>query len=133
MLEEGKSVLPKESGQPDEDDFATVPLANKVAKIKFPKPSEVTSLQVRATSGLASEDTALVTATFVKPDGTTTTKTFKGSPEEEGSPLTIPVDPKFVPLKEVSIKIKITDEDDEVKETKAIDVQVKGCVLGKVT
>ena len=57
-------------------------------------------------------------------------QTFKGSPEEEGSPLTIPVDPKFVPLKEVKIQIKITDEDDEEKETKAIDVQLKGCLLG---
>ena len=57
-------------------------------------------------------------------------KTFKGSPEEEGSPLTIPVKPKFVPLKEVHIKIKITDEDDEEKKIKAIDVQLKGCNLG---
>ena len=71
MLEDGRAVLPKESGQPDEDDFATVPLDKKVAKIKLPKPSEVTSLQLRATSGLASEDTAFVTATFVKVDGTT--------------------------------------------------------------
>ena len=69
MLEDGRAVLPKESGQPDEDDFASVPLANKMAKITFTKPSEVTSLQVRATSGLASEDTAVVTATFIKPNG----------------------------------------------------------------
>ena len=69
MLEDGRAVLPKEAGQPDEDDFATVPLTNKEAKIIFPKPSEVTSLQVRATSGLASEDTAVVTATFIKPNG----------------------------------------------------------------
>ena len=58
-------------------------------------------------------------------------QTFKGSPEEEGSPITIPVDLKFVPLKEVTIRIKITNEDGELKPTKAIDVSVKGCVLGK--
>ena len=59
-------------------------------------------------------------------------QTFKGSPEEEGSPLTIPVDPKFVPLKELNIKMTVLDEDDEKKELKAIDVQVKGCQLGKL-
>jgi hypothetical protein len=73
MLEDGRAVLPSEAGQPDEDDFATVPLENKVAKIKFPKPSEVTSLRVRATSGLSQEDTVDVKATFVKPNGDTTT------------------------------------------------------------
>ena len=73
MLEDKRAVLPKEAGQPDEDDFATVPLANKIAKIKFTKASEVTSLQVRATAGLAEEDTATVTATFVKNDGKTKT------------------------------------------------------------
>lgn len=56
---------------------------------------------------------------------------FKGSPEEEGSPLTIPVDLKFVPLKEVLVKVKIVDEDEEEKETRAVDVQVKGCVVGE--
>ena len=69
MLEDGRAVLPKESGQPDADDFATVPLKNKEAKIKFPKPSEVTSLRVRATKGLSSDDTAHVRATFVKING----------------------------------------------------------------
>ena len=73
MLEDGRAVLPSEAGQPDEDDFATVPLENKVAKIKFPKPSEVTSLRVRATSGLSQEDTVDVKATFVKPNGDTKT------------------------------------------------------------
>ena len=73
MLEDNRAILPSEAGQPDEDDFATVPLENKVAIIKFPKPSEVTSLQVRATSGLAAEDTALITATFVKLNGETET------------------------------------------------------------
>lgn len=82
MLEDGRAVLPSEAGQPDEDDFATVPLENKVAKITFPKPSEVTSLRVRATSGLASEDTATVTATFVKVDGDTktTVSAIQGQP-----------------------------------------------------
>ena len=73
MLEDGRAVLPSEAGQPDEDDFATVPLENKVAKIKFPKPSEITSLRVRATSGLSAEDTASITATFVKLNGETQT------------------------------------------------------------
>ena len=70
MLEDGRAVLPKEAGQPDEDDFATVPLDHSEAKITLPKPSEVTLLKVRATSGLAAEDKADVTATFVKQDGT---------------------------------------------------------------
>lgn len=77
MLEDGRAVLPSEAGQPDEDDFATVPLEKKVAKITFPKPSEVTSLQVRATKGLATEDTATITATFVKPNGETKTTVCK--------------------------------------------------------
>ena len=59
-----------------------------------------------------------------------TFQTFKGSPEEEGSPLTVPVNLKFVPVKEVILKVKVTDEDDEEKEIKAVDIQVKGCVLG---
>ena len=71
MLEDNRAVLPSEAGQPDEDDFATVPLENKVAKIKFPKPSEVTSLRVRATDGLSEEDTASITVTFVKLNGET--------------------------------------------------------------
>ena len=79
MLEDGRAVLPGEAGQPDEDDFASVPLKDKSVTIKFPKPSEITSLQVRATSGLAAEDTATITATFVKPNGdkkTTVSKMF---------------------------------------------------------
>lgn len=56
---------------------------------------------------------------------------FKGSPEEQGSPIAIPVDFKFVPLKELIIKITITNEDGEEKPTKAVDVSVKGCILGK--
>ena len=36
-----------------------------------------------------------------------------------------------MPVKEVRIKIKVTDEDDEEKEIKAVDVQIKGCNLGK--
>ena len=56
---------------------------------------------------------------------------FKGSPEEEGSPLTIPVDYNFVPLKEVTISIKIVDEDGEEKQAKNVDISIKGCVLGK--
>lgn len=69
MLEDGRAVLPSEAGQPDEDGFASVPLKDESVKIKFPKPSEVTSLHVRATSGLAAEDTAIITATFIKPNG----------------------------------------------------------------
>jgi len=65
MLEDDKAILPSEAGQPDEDDFATIPLQNKVAKIKFTKPSEVTSLQVRGTDGLDEDDTVSVTVTFV--------------------------------------------------------------------
>ena len=44
--------------------------------------------------------------------------------------MTVPVNLKFVPVKEVILKVKVTDEDDEEKEIKAVDVQVKGCVLG---
>ena len=59
-------------------------------------------------------------------------QTFKGSPEERGSPLTIPVKSNFVPLKELNIKIKITDEDGEEKKTKSVDVDIKGCTLGEL-
>ena len=57
-------------------------------------------------------------------------QTFKGSPEEEGTPITIPVHSDVVPLKEMDIKIKVTNEDGEAKPIKAIDVSVKGCLLG---
>ena len=80
MLEDNRAVLPSEAGQPDEDDFATIPLENKVVKIKFPKPSEVTVLKVRATDGLSEEDTVDVKATFVKLNGeikTTVSKTIQ--------------------------------------------------------
>lgn len=73
MLEDGRAALPSEAGQPDEDGFATVPLENKAAKIKFTKPSEVTSLRIRATSGLSQEDTVDIKATFVKLSGETRT------------------------------------------------------------
>ena len=77
MLEDNRAVLPSEAGQPDEDGFATIPLEKKVAKIKFPKPSEITSLRVRATRGLSTEDVATVTATFVKMNGDTVTTVRK--------------------------------------------------------
>lgn len=73
MLEDGRAVLPNEAGQPDEDDFATIPLKDKVVKIQFPKPSEITTLKVRATSGLAAEDTATIKTTLIKLNGQTKT------------------------------------------------------------
>lgn len=73
LLEDGRSILPSEAGQPDEDGFATIPFINKVAKIKFPKETEVTSLQVRPTGSLSEEDTVSITATFVKFNGETKT------------------------------------------------------------
>ena len=81
MLEEERAILPKEAGQPDEDGFAAIPLDQQVAKVKFPKPSQVTSLRVRATSGLSAEDVATVSVTFLKTDGKkNTTVSFHQKP-----------------------------------------------------
>jgi len=77
LLEDDRSILPSEAGQPDEDGFATIPFVDNVAKIKFPKESEVTSLQVRPTGGLSEEDTVSITATFVKVNGETKTTARK--------------------------------------------------------